>query len=191
LKDAVVVDAIYGIDISSKMVDRAREKQCYTDLYVEDLASFFARVDIGPNSLGVNVIVAADVFVYFDDFWEIVDAGLNSLVVTGTKEENTGPCIFAFTVEKAFGLSDGPLFRLQSTGRFVHDERYIRYRVEASRSTLLSSSFTTNSNQFKRPVDLVSTITEVQLRKNNGVGVIGLLVTLKVIFSATPPSLIL
>lgn len=99
---------ISGIDISAAMLAKAEERRLYRKLVKADLTDGLGEL------LSADLIVAADVFVYFP--------GLESVfAAVGEKLRNGG--LFAFSVERLEG--DLP-YVLQRSLRHAHSEQYIR-----------------------------------------------------------------
>ena len=102
-----------GVDLSPKMLAKARERGGYDELVCAELAAYLAgqpqRFDVG---------IAADVFVYIGDLSEVF-AGMYSVLRPGG--------LFGFSVE-AGGETD---FTLQPTHRFAHSLVYLRRLASA------------------------------------------------------------
>jgi predicted TPR repeat methyltransferase len=99
---------LIGVDVSSKMLQKASEKKIYDDLIVFDILqdwAFFRPFDL---------IYSSDVFVYFGNLDPIVRSASSYLVHGG---------IIAFSVEKLEDHSTG--YRLFPSGRYAHSLTYI------------------------------------------------------------------
>lgn len=142
---------ITGVDLSSKMLLKARDKNCYDDLLVDDLIGFLESqntvVDSDRMSTTVDIkfitwdiILASDVFMYLGDLSRVFEA-VQALFRLRRSFERVDPPIFAFTIEDLNGrhnsrseiqknLNNKPLisreFSLQSSGRHGHSADYIR-----------------------------------------------------------------
>ena len=166
------IDSIYAVDISSNMISKARDKGCYTELYVAELESFLSGIPSAETHRAineVNTVVAADVFVYFGDFSSTVRAGVEALVSSTVR----GPKAMVFSVEAlpaALGRH-AEEHTLQQSGRHAHSKGYLISMIETLRSSL--------TTEKSRTVTLHHKITEVILRKNNGVDVLGFLVRIE------------
>lgn len=64
-----VFSNIIGVDISSKLLEKAAEKECYQELIHEDIISFCQN---RLSSYKPDLITAADVFCYFADIEKII-----------------------------------------------------------------------------------------------------------------------
>jgi predicted TPR repeat methyltransferase len=111
------VSSLDGVDLSAKMVDKAREKGCYDRLFVEDVVEFLSEQKGRGHSY--DLLVAADVLVYIGD--------LVPLLSTTIVVANEGG-LLAFSTESAteednVGESG---YKATRTGRFRHDARYVK-----------------------------------------------------------------
>ena len=102
-----------GVDLSSKMVDKARLRNVYDDLIVGELTAYLKS---SPRAF--DLVIAADTLNYFGDLQPVFLAAGKSLRPNGH---------LIFTVEEA---AEDPLqeagFHLQPHGRFCHQESYVR-----------------------------------------------------------------
>jgi predicted TPR repeat methyltransferase len=106
--------SLSGLDLSAKMVAKARERSVYDKLTVGDVLPALREA-----REAFDLILAADVFVYVGDLDPIFQAVRTALRPGGG---------FAFSVEAHQG--DG--FVLRSTGRFAHAADYLRSLARAS-----------------------------------------------------------
>ena len=103
---------LIGVDLSSKMLDLARARQCYDELVRVELTAYLAdRVEC------FDLIVAADVFVYIGDLATVMHRSRRALTPGG---------LFAFSVE----ASDRDAFVLQPTRRYAHSLAYLRTMLQ-------------------------------------------------------------
>jgi predicted TPR repeat methyltransferase len=108
---------LVGIDVSSRMIERARGLGVYTELRCTDLLSALES----EAAASYDVVAAADVFVYVGNLDSIVPAVRNVL---------RGGGIFAFSTEAAEDATDvaGPPDRgyvAGIRGRYAHTMRYL------------------------------------------------------------------
>ena len=103
-----IARTLVGADLSPKMLDRARLRGVYDRLEAEELIALLAR---SPSNF--DLLVAADVLVYFGDLTPLFEAAAVALRPGG---------LWAFTTELYVG--DGYL--LQPSGRFAHSVAYVR-----------------------------------------------------------------
>ena len=96
-----------GIDISSKMLDQARNKDVYDTLIEIELLTFLQQ-----NKQQYDLIVALDVLPYSGDLQPVFNAIKHGLAVKG---------LFVFSTE----ISTDPRWILQASARFSHHPGYI------------------------------------------------------------------
>ncbi|MDY6951951.1 MAG: tetratricopeptide repeat protein [Thermodesulfobacteriota bacterium] len=98
-----------GVDVSSKMLEKAAEKKTYDRLKVFDILQDW------EFSQKFDLIYSSDVFVYFGNLDPIVKSASSYLVCGG---------IMAFSVER---LEDNSMeYRLFPSGRYAHARTYIQ-----------------------------------------------------------------
>jgi predicted TPR repeat methyltransferase len=116
---------LVGVDLSERMVARARALGLYDELAVADLVAWLGNPD---QAGGFDAIVAADVLVYFGDLTQPLAAAAHALRRGG---------VLVFSTERGGG-PDG--YALQPSGRFSHDPRYVaRVAAEAGFEELEST----------------------------------------------------
>jgi predicted TPR repeat methyltransferase len=100
--------ALTGVDLSSKMLAQADRKGVYNSLVCEELTAYLRR-----SMEHFDLIVAADLMIYFGDLTPLFEAAATALKTTG---------LFAFSTE----LWTGEGYRLLPSGRFAHAPEYVR-----------------------------------------------------------------
>lgn len=117
---------LIGIDVSEKMIERAKLLNAYEKLEVAEINGYLTKaiqeiassdVDMNDNTVdnAFDIIIAGDVLVYTGDLTEIFANVEKALASKGR---------FAFTVEH---LDVGyPRYYLQSSGRYAHHDVYIQ-----------------------------------------------------------------
>ena len=100
---------LYGVDISEKMLEKAKQKKIYNCLINDDLEHFFQH-----NKKHFDLIVSADVFTYFGDLQKLILGCYGSL--------NFGGRII-FSVSK--NTVNNSHYFLHTSGRFLHHKNYI------------------------------------------------------------------
>ena len=114
------VKTLVGVDLSPRMIERARARGIYTELICGDLAVTLTERPC------YDVVVAGDVFVYVGKLDAVVPAARRTLRPGG---------VLAFTIEsaedvpEAVGSAD---YWLRPSGRFAHYAGYIRALASAS-----------------------------------------------------------
>ena len=116
--------AVYlaGVDLSPRMVEKARQRMLYDELGVGDVVEAMERT---PG--GWDLLVAADVLVYIGDLVAVFAAAARALVPGGR---------FAATVERLADETTGEPFVLGATRRYAHSERYVRETAGAAGFTI-------------------------------------------------------
>ncbi len=111
---------LVGVDLSAKMLERARSRNVYHRLEHSDLLLMMQ----GERSSSYDVVIAADVFVYLGVLEDIV-AEVKRLLRPGG--------FFIFTVEAlealsgdAIGLNNNPGYKLNQSGRYAHSANYLK-----------------------------------------------------------------
>jgi predicted TPR repeat methyltransferase len=112
-----------GIDLSSKMLEAARSRGSYDNLYKSDVVSFLKE-----HPSAYDLIAASDVFCYFGDLRDVIDAMAHSLRADGR---------IVFTVEHEKSIS-GTGWRLHPSGRYRHAEAYVREKLKDAGLTEVS-----------------------------------------------------
>ena len=98
-----------GVDVSSKMLEKAAEKKIYNWLEVFDILQDW------PFPQKFDLIYSSDVFVYFGNLDTIIRSASSNLFCGG---------IIAFSVER---LEDNDMgYRLFPNGRYAHSRTYIQ-----------------------------------------------------------------
>ena len=96
-----------GIDLSEKMLDKAKEKDVYNKLIQHDILDYLSNV-----SLNFDYFISTDVFIYIGDLSDVFRL-IKSRNKTGGK--------LAFSTEDY----DGDGFFLEKSGRYSHSKKYI------------------------------------------------------------------
>lgn len=100
--------SLVGVDLSEKMLEKARERKLYDGLECAELVAFLSgQVEC------CDLIVAADVFVYIGDLRPAFSAAHDALRPNG---------LFCFSVE----AGDDDDFALQPSNRFAHSLAYLQ-----------------------------------------------------------------
>ena len=96
-----------GVDLSEKMLDKAKEKDSYKKLIKQDLIDYLSNA-----TLNFDYFVSTDVFIYIGDLADVFRL-IKSRNKTGGK--------LAFSTEDY----DGEGFFLEQSGRYSHSKKYI------------------------------------------------------------------
>lgn len=110
---------LIGIDLSSKMIEKATQLGAYDQLRVIEINEYLTKPHLEP----FHLILAADVLVYCGDLENLFKNIKKALLPTGR---------FAFTIEH---LKTGN-YTLQPTGRFAHSTAYIHKLAAQNQFTI-------------------------------------------------------
>jgi predicted TPR repeat methyltransferase len=100
---------LHGVDLSPRMIEKARERNLYDTLEVGDITA-----SLRHKASSWDFVIATDVFVYLGDLGEVFSACASALRPGG---------LFAFSVESG---DDSDTFILRRTGRYAQARAYIR-----------------------------------------------------------------
>ena len=117
-------DYLIGVDLSKKMIQKAKEKKIYDDFFIQDISSF-----LNETTNCFDFFICADVFIYFGDL-----SSLFKLIKNRSQKSST----LAFWTEN----SKTDDFYLSKVGRFCHSKKYILSLLKQSGFKLIS--FETN-----------------------------------------------
>lgn len=101
-----------GVDLSPRMVERARSRGDYDELAVAELTAFLI-----DHPASYDLIVSADTLVYFGDLRPVMTAAAAALRPDG---------LLAFTVERITEAEVSAGFILHTSGRYQHSEACLR-----------------------------------------------------------------
>jgi predicted TPR repeat methyltransferase len=130
-----------GVDLAPNMIDRARERGVYTELYCADLMEALAYEN--SRETHYDVVTAADVFIYVGQLDDVIPAirrvlrpdGLfafsaeASEVVEAIEVGGGGEAAVAGEVGEAGVGTEAPapqIYRLGRMGRYAHSAAYLR-----------------------------------------------------------------
>ena len=129
------VDHFTGIDLSPRMIERARLTGLYAELDVADMAQGLR----GQPDAGADLILAADAMVYVADLAPVLREAKRVLMPGG---------LLAFTVETHSG--DGVI--LGEGLRYAHGTPYVRASIDAAGLTLSRLEDLSARNEDNTPV---------------------------------------
>ena len=137
---------IVGVDLSAKMLEKARERNLYLRLEQGDLLTKMQ----GEAPSSYDVVFAADVFVYLGKLDDLVNQTQRLLRPGG---------LFAFSVESldaltdaAAALSDQRDHKLNITGRYAHSSAYLARMAAHSNFDVVSTTETQSRLDKGKPV---------------------------------------
>jgi predicted TPR repeat methyltransferase len=114
------IDYLTGVDLSSAMLAKAKEKALYDALIKADVVSAL------PQFHGLDLILAADVFIYIANLKPVIDLAAAALAPTG---------LFVFSVEQHIGTEP---WKLRESLRRAHSAAYIESLLRQSELTVLN-----------------------------------------------------
>lgn len=126
---------LIGIDISEKMIKIARSKAIYSELLVGDLLPTLHTIN-----QSFDLIIAADVFVYFGELMDLFAAVQKHLKPNA---------YFAFSVEAYSGAAS---YHLTDSGRYVHHEKYLQDLALQNNFEIVVNKKATTRLQEQQPV---------------------------------------
>jgi predicted TPR repeat methyltransferase len=129
------VDRFIGIDISPRMIERARVTGLYAELEVADMMEGLR----GKPDAGADLVLAADAMVYVADLLPVLKEVRRVLVAGG---------LLAFTVETH--NADGVI--LGEGLRYAHAEAYVRSSLQSAELALSQLERQSARNEDNTPV---------------------------------------
>ena len=129
---------LVGIDLSPRMIERARTRGDYDELAVVELTAFLAG---WPEAY--DLIVSADTLIYFGQLEPVLTAAATALRAGGW---------LAFTVERIADAEASTGFELDPSGRYRHSEPYLRQALVQAGLTIESLKTVALRLEGGRPV---------------------------------------
>lgn len=129
-----LANRLVGVDLSSKMIDKAHERGLYDELAVADVTAFMQG-----SPCAYDLILAADVFVYLGDLDATFNAAHAALRPAG---------YFVFSTETS---ADGG-FKIRGSGRHAHSKEYIRSLARSTGFNLIHDADCDLRLEFGKPV---------------------------------------
>lgn len=138
--------SLTGIDLSGRMLEKARARNIYDELEASELLDALVR-----HQHDTDLVISADVFPYIGDLQRIFLSVYSALRPGG---------LFLFSTE---AHADGDDFRLQPTGRYCHSAGYIRQLADKRGFEVLACNDSSYRTEGGKPVSGLV----VALRKNS------------------------
>jgi predicted TPR repeat methyltransferase len=107
---------LVGVDLSGRMLARARERKVYDELVKAELGAYLAGFDDA-----FDLVVSADTLVYFGPLNVVVSAAAQALRPDGR---------LIFTVEELVGEGHDAGYSLGTSGRYCHSNAYLERVLE-------------------------------------------------------------
>lgn len=127
-----------GVDLSSRMVDKARERGGYDELVVAELTAF-----LNERPQAYDLMVSADTLVYFGELTAVCAAAAGALRLGGW---------LAFTVEQAESEGAPEGYRLNRSGRYSHTAEYLDRTLTAAGLSVQTMIAVTLRQEGEQPV---------------------------------------
>ena len=105
-----IVGEFYGVDLSQRMAELAREKGYYEAVFLEDVVDFLKSLKRTASQY--DLVLAADLFIYIGNLAPVFSAVRGAMTEGG---------LFVFSVER----SERETFQLLDTGRYAQSKAYI------------------------------------------------------------------
>ena len=136
IKKFATIRGLLGVDLSEKMLEIARAKKIYAELFCDDICHYMEN-----SEYFFHVIVASDVLTYFGDLTKVCVRVARSLTPDG---------LFVFTFsENEINKDD---FFMAPSGRFVHAPAYVERVLKSAGLKLVSSERHILRNEAESPV---------------------------------------
>ena len=129
---------LVGVDLSPRMIERARTRGDYDELAVVELTAFLTG-----RPAAYDLIVSADTLIYFGQLEPVLTAAAAALRAGGW---------LAFTVERVADADASTGFDLDPSGRYRHSEPYLRQALGRAGLTIESLKTITLRLEGGRPV---------------------------------------
>mmetsp|Transcript_16800 Transcript_16800/g.23785 ORF Transcript_16800/g.23785 Transcript_16800/m.23785 type:complete len:563 (+) Transcript_16800:75-1763(+) len=130
-----ITHQLVGVDLSPEMIEKAKQRNCYSKVVVGDVESIFSSYD-HPNDIKpmlddsqmFDLVVACDVFVYIGDLRSIFDTVRECFQRAKTEVIPGSKGIFAFSTEflEDDDAPENKDFILQTCARFSHKCSYVQ-----------------------------------------------------------------
>lgn len=129
-----VASELVGVDLSGKMVEKARHRDLYDNLHTVELTQFMLD---HPGRF--DLVQAADTFNYFGDLVPVFSAAHTTLKESGT---------LIFSLERG----EGSGFSLNDTGRYSHEKKYVEDQLNQAGFQVLGTDEFQLRCQAEQPV---------------------------------------
>ncbi len=114
---------LFGVDLSTGMIDKARVRGIYTELEVAELTEYMSK-----KTDMFDLVASADTFCYFGDLSNVFHAASVALKRNG---------LFIFTLEKAIDAAPGETYRLNPHGRYSHTQEYVTEVIQNAKMQIV------------------------------------------------------
>lgn len=128
-----------GIDLSSRMLDQAAARDIYDGLEKAEITTYMR-----DHSEEFDLIVCADVLIYFGALEQVVAAAKDALRARG---------LLIFTFETTDGMDSLSEYILKPNGRYSHSLDYVKRVLVSHGLSLTNVSPAVIREEFKKPVN--------------------------------------
>jgi predicted TPR repeat methyltransferase/Tfp pilus assembly protein PilF len=129
---------LVGVDLSPRMLDKARERGGYDELVTAELTAFLLT-----RPQAYDLIVSTDTLVYFGALEAVLTAAATALRPDGW---------LVFTAEAATGDTPPDGFRINRSGRYSHTTEYLRQTLVGAGLEIRSMATATLRQECDRPM---------------------------------------
>ncbi|NCP63797.1 MAG: tetratricopeptide repeat protein [Paraglaciecola sp.] len=119
------VEKLVGVDLSAKMLVKARQLSIYDELHESELCAYMQT-----TAEVFSCVICADTLVYFGDLAQAFAAVYQVLQAPG---------LFVFTLEQQRGDSENHNYTLQKNGRYSHQLSYVKTALQAANFMIIST----------------------------------------------------
>ncbi len=130
-----------GVDLSEEMIEEARKKDIYRQLYTSDIDEYLNKTIASHGDEKYDIIISSDVLIYIGNLKSVIAGAFKALSKGG---------LFSFSIESSTDSCDD--FILDATGRYKHNPQYISRISSESNFNILSSAETALREQNKQAV---------------------------------------
>ena len=125
-----IVETLVGIDVSENMIDKAKTKNIYDELYVDDI---IPRLNVLKTKF--DLFISCDVFVYIGDLLPLFNC---------VRDHSNQNSVFTFSTEH----TDEKDFVLRDSARYAHSKDYVL--SVASKSGFECELFTESNLRYEK-----------------------------------------
>jgi predicted TPR repeat methyltransferase len=132
------VGRLVGVDLSSGMLERAKARDVYDELYHGELVAY---LDSAPDTF--DLIASADTLIYFGPLDDVLQAAHRAMRTGG---------LLIFNVEEGRERRGATGYRLQQRARYSHSHGYLRRALRAAGFGVLAIESAALRLESGRPV---------------------------------------
>lgn len=126
-------ECLTGVDVSEKMLARAKQKKIYHQLVIDDILCFLAQKG------DWHLLIAGDTLPYFGDL---------NLIFKKSRKVIQEKGFFVFTIEK----TSEKMYQLQQTARYAHHPTYIEQLADRYQWSTVACEDIVCREQHQKPI---------------------------------------